>query len=276
MPSPAEIAPGVTVITAVFNGRATLGQTLDSVRAQSWPDVRHVVVDGGSTDGTLDLLAAQGDRVRWTSGRDRGLYDAMNKGVGLEADASRYLIFLNADDLFHDADTVERILRGSDGEDLVYGRLERFDERLGHRDVIGREVTERDMLYGMRCHHQATFARRSVFDTIGRFDLDYRIAADYDWMVRAFLDPRVTRRHVPVVVATMRRGGLSDARYLDSVRERRRIVNRRYPPADRLRYAMWTPFGDYARYWLQQGLDRAGLLNAARGVKRAMSGGDAR
>jgi glycosyltransferase involved in cell wall biosynthesis len=265
-------AAGVTVVTAVFNGRSTLEDTLSSVRAQTWPDVRHVAVDGGSTDGTRELLESQGDSVRWISEKDRGLYDAMNKGLALIDDPSRYVIFLNSDDVFHGHDAVERVMCASSGEDLVYGRLERFDEELDYRDVIGREVDQRDMLFGMKCHHQAVFCRRAVFDTIGRFDLGYRIAADYDWMVRAFRDPRVSRRHVPVVVSTMRRGGLSDVRYLDSVRERWRVVRAHYPRLDQLRYAAYSGFGDYGRYWLQQGMKRVGLLNAARDAKRALRG----
>ena len=271
--TPTPDARGVTVVTAVWNGRATLEHTLASVREQSWPDVEHRVVDGGSTDGTLELLRAAPGRVVWTSERDRGLYDAMNRGIESIADPRRYLIFLNADDTFHDRETVERVMSVSAGEDLIYGRLERWDDELDYRDVIGAEVKGRAMLYGMRCHHQTIFCRREAFDRIGRFDLTYRIAADYDWAVRAFQRADVSKRYVPVVVATMRRGGVSDVRYLDSVRERWRIVNRHYGRADVMRYALWTGFGDYGRYHLQQALKRVGLLNSARNLKRHMGGG---
>jgi hypothetical protein len=124
----------------------------------------------------------------------------------------------------------------------------------------------------MRCHHQTVFCRRAVFTRLGGFDLQYRIAADYDWAVRAFRDPAVSRRFVPVVVAVMRRGGVSDTRYLESVRERWRIVRRHYPASDVLRYALWSGAGDYGRFWLQQGLRRVGLLNRARDLKRAATG----
>lgn len=263
------------MITAVRNGRPTLAQTLASVGEQTWPDVEHVVVDGASTDGTVELLQSAGARVRWTSEPDGGLYEAMNRGLERVREPERYVIFLNADDTFHSADAIERVLSAAAGEDLIYGRLERFDEELDDRDVIGREVRGRAMLYGMRCHHQACFSRRSMFDRIGRFDTAYRIAADYDWMVRAFRGPAITRRFVPVVVASMRRGGLSDRRYLESVRERRRIVARHYSRPDRWRYAAYTVFGDYGRFWLQRGLARLGLLRFARGVKRMLGAGNA-
>ena len=138
--------PAVTVITAVRNGAATLGRTLASVRDQTWPDVEHVVVDGASTDGTLDLVRSAGPAVRCLSEPDRGLYDAMNKGLARVPDPERYVVFLNADDTFAGPDAVERVMRASSGEDLLYGRLERFDEPLDYRDTIGREVTSHDLV----------------------------------------------------------------------------------------------------------------------------------
>ncbi len=129
------------------------------------------------------------------------------------------------------------------------------------------------MLYGMRCHHQAMFCRRAVFDRVGGFDLRYRIAADYDWVVRVFHRPDVSKCFVPVVVATMRRGGLIDRGYLHSIGERWVIVNRNFPPLDVLRYALWTVFGDYGRYHLQQALERVGLLSHVRRLKRVWRGG---
>jgi glycosyltransferase involved in cell wall biosynthesis len=267
-PSAAVRRPAVTVITAVRNGAATLGRNLASVRDQTWSPIDHVVVDGASSDDTLDLIRGASPPVRWLSEPDRGLYDAMNKGLALVSDPESYVLFLNADDTFAGKDAVERIMRASAGEDLVYGRLERHDEPLDYRDVIGREVTSRDLVLGMNCHHQALFCRRRLFDALGRFDLRYRIAADYDWVVRAFLHPGLSRRFVPEVVAVMSRGGLSDRKYLASLRERWDIVRRHYGALDLVRYTAWTGFGDYLRYYAQQALRRAGLLNRARDAKR--------
>jgi len=264
---------GVSVITVTLNALATLERNLDSVAAQTWPDLEQVVVDGGSSDGTVALLERRaGARLRFVSGRDRGLYDAMNRGVSLVADPARYVVFLNADDTFTSADAVERVMRAAHGDDLIYARLERWDEELDDRDVIGREIGARDLLFGMAAHHQTMFARRALFDRVGGFDLDYRIAADYDWAVRVFRRTDVSRRFVREVVSVMRRGGLSDRKYLASVRERWRIVRRHYGTLDLLRYSAYTGVGDYGRYWLQQGLARVGLLRGARELKRALGG----
>ncbi|HEY2955103.1 MAG TPA: glycosyltransferase family 2 protein [Candidatus Eisenbacteria bacterium] len=262
--------PLVTVITAVWNGGATLVRTLLSVLEQTHVPVEHVVVDGGSTDGSLELIRRWSPHLRYVTGPDRGIYDAMNKGLGLVTDPESYVIFLNADDEFAGRDAVERALRAAAGEDLVYGLLERFDAELDYRDVIGCPVSPRDLVLGMKCQHQALLCRRRAFDRVGPFDLRYRIAADYDWVVRAFLDSGLSRRHVPEVVAVMRRGGVSDRRYLSSVRERWDIVRRHYPWPELLRYTAYTGFGDYLRYWTQQGLKRVGLLNRARDAKRAL------
>jgi glycosyltransferase involved in cell wall biosynthesis len=260
--------PAVAVITAVRNAEATLERTLASVARQTWKPLEHIVIDGASTDGTRAILERQGAAVRWMSEPDRSLYDAMNKGLAMVRDHDAYVLFLNADDTFHADDAIESVLRAAAGEDLIYGLLERFDEELDYRDIIGREVTSRDLVLGMRCHHQAMLTRARVFERVGGFDLRYRIAADYDWAVRAFLNGSVSKRFVPVVVSTMSRGGLSDRVYLRSVRERWLIVRRHYPLAELARYTAWTGIGDYLRYYTQQGLKRTGLLNRARDAKR--------
>lgn len=262
--------PRVTVITVVKNGARAIAGTIESVLAQTHRPLEHLIVDGGSTDGTIELLRAQGDRVRWITEPDRGLYDAMNKGIGLVHDPRRYVIFLNADDSFHGPDAIAQVFARSNGEDLLYGRLERLDETDNDRDVIGRAVTSDDLLFGMRCHHQTILCRRGVFDRIGGFRLEYRVAADYDWVVRAFRSPEITRRFVPVVVATMRRGGLSERNYLEGIRERRRIVLGSYSRADAARFLAYSVYGDYLRWGLQQILRPLGLIPLVRKLKRSV------
>ena len=263
-------APAVTVITVVRNGAATIEASVESVLAQTHRPLEHLIVDGGSTDGTLEILRRYGDRVRFISGPDRGLYDAMNKGLDLVRDPARYIIFLNADDVFHAPDAMARAFELSDREDFLYGRLERWDEELGDRDVIGRPVTSRDFLFGMRCHHQTILCRKKVFDRIGRFRIEYRVAADYDWVVRAFQSPEITRRFVPVVIATMRRGGFSERGYLAGIGERRRIVRAAYSRSDLLRFLAYSIYGDYARWGLQRILRPLGLISLARRLKRSI------
>ncbi|HEY6221447.1 MAG TPA: glycosyltransferase family 2 protein, partial [Candidatus Eisenbacteria bacterium] len=270
MSDPTSASPAVTVITVVRNGGATIEASVESVLAQSHRPLEHVVVDGGSTDGTLEILRRFGDRVRWISEPDRGLYDAMNKGLALVRDPDRYVIFLNADDSFHAPDAIARVFALSDREDFLYGRLERLDEEFGDRDVIGRPVAARDLLFGMRAHHQTILARKSVFDRIGGFRIEYRIAADYDWVVRAFQSREIARRFVPVVITTMRRGGFSERSYLAGIGERRRIVRAAYSRADQIRFLAYSVYGDYGRWGLQRLLRSLGLLSLVRRLKRSI------
>jgi glycosyltransferase len=255
----------------VRNARATLERTIRSVLAQAGPDVEYLVIDGNSSDGTQDLIRAYEGRLRWLSEPDRGLYDAMNKGWARVADPERYVMFLNADDTLAGDDALERLFAGARNEDLVYGRIECHDESLGWREVVGRELDERALLTGM-IPHQALACRRRVFDLIGGFDLRYRIAADYDWLTRAYQVPGVTRRFVPAVVAVMAGGGLSERLYTRLLRERWDIVRRRRPAAD---LAAWTAvalLSEVPRHVARRALRRARLLNHARELRRRLRG----
>jgi glycosyltransferase len=264
---PRPVRAGVSVVTVVRNGVATLERTIRSVLAQSHPDLEYVVVDGDSSDGTQELIRRYEGRLHWVSEPDQGLYDAMNKGLRLVADPERYVMFLNGDDVFAADDSLATLLAGSAGEDLLYGLLERHDEALGYRDVVGGELTRAGLRSGM-IPHQTMLCRRRLFDVIGGFDLRYRIAADYDWLVRAFQRPEVTRRFVPIVVAVMARGGLSDRLYPRLLRERWTITRRCSSLPDVARYTAVVTLIEYPRYLAQRLLRRLGLLNWARDLRR--------
>jgi glycosyltransferase involved in cell wall biosynthesis len=262
--------PRICVITVVRNGAETIEATIRSVLEQTAVPLDYWIRDGASTDGTLEILQRYASRVRVRSEPDQGLYDAMNKGVGLVEDPGTYIHFLNADDRFAAPDALERVLAGAEGADFVYGLLERRDEELRDRDVVGRPVTRRDLLYGTRIAHQAILCRRRVFDLVGGFRTEYRYAADYDWMLRVFEKPDLSARFVPVVVASMGFGGLSWERFPAMARERFGIVRKHYPFPDVLRFSIYTVFGDYLRHYVQRVLRHAGLLHAARVIKRKL------
>lgn len=260
---------GVSVVTVVRNGVATLERTIRSVMTQAHPDLDYVIVDGDSSDGTRELIRSFEQRLRWISEPDRGLYDAMNKGLRLVADPERYVMFLNADDVFAAEDSLSRLLAGCGGEDLVYGLLERHDEALDYRDVVGGEVQKAGLVFAM-IPHQTMLCRRRVFEAVGGFDLRYRIAADFDWLVRVYGRTEVTRRFVPVVLSVMARGGLSDRLYPRLVRERWDIIRRRCSGLDLARYTAFAALAEYPRHFVQRALRPLGLLNWARDMKRQL------
>nr|WP_196813269.1 glycosyltransferase family 2 protein [Azospirillum brasilense] len=202
----------VSVITICRNARDGIGRTLDSVAHQSYQNIEHIIIDGASTDGTLEIL--KGHRHKPTllvSEPDAGIYDAMNKGL---ARATGDLIhFLNAEDWLYDARSVENAVRfverHPDG-DLFYGDIE---VRLPEGGSVIHTPQEADKAAeAMVCGclpHQGTFARRKVFDRTGPFDTRWRVHADYDWFLKAIADPSVTLMHMPVTVASFGLGGTS-------------------------------------------------------------------
>jgi glycosyltransferase involved in cell wall biosynthesis len=253
----------VSVITVVFNGAAHVEQTIRAVAEQTYSPIEHIVIDGGSSDRTLDIIERSNTIGYWLSEPDSGLYDAMNKGIALVTDPESYILFANADDHLHSADAVERAMALSSGEDLVYGRMLLTDGKAS--DLAGRPVTLDDLATETLCH-PATFVRRRVFDSVGKFDTSYRIAADYDHIVRAFAFP-VTTRFVDVVVATMRMGGISEDRFMLSCRERKQVIRRRFPLLPRLRGIGQVNLYDIPRNTVRRWIDRAGLLGHWRALK---------
>ena len=263
-PEGSEGAPLISVITAVFNGAEHIEETILAVAEQTYPNVEHIVVDGGSTDGTVAILEEHSDKLGyWVSEPDKGIYDAMNKGIELVSDPGSYVLFANSDDHLYSREALERVISQSSGEDLVYGKMVLTDGDIS--GVAGRRVDFDDLAQQTLCH-PATFVRRRVFDQVGKFDTSYRIAADYDHIVRCFAAP-VTTRFVDVIVATMRMGGVSDDRFLLSCRERKNVIRKRFPLVPRLKGILQVNFYDIPRNTARHWIDRAGLLGHWRALK---------
>jgi glycosyltransferase involved in cell wall biosynthesis len=258
--------PLVSVITVVHNGVANLAQTIRAVAEQTYPHIEHIVIDGASTDGTVDIVCANESSIAfWISEPDKGIYDAMNKGIELVTDRSSYVIFANADDKLHSPAAIADAMRLGSGADLIYGRMV-----LGVGDasgVIGQEVSVDDLARQTICH-PSTFVRREVFDRLGKFDTSYRIAADYDHVVRCFSHP-ISTKFVDVIVSDMSMGGTSESRFMESCRERKKIVRRRFRGLSRLLGVSQVNLYDIPRNATRYWLDRIGLLGHWRAMKRS-------
>jgi glycosyltransferase involved in cell wall biosynthesis len=259
-----ETQPLVSIITVVFNGARHVGETIRAIEAQTYPHIEHIVIDGGSTDGTVDILRRHDGSIGyWASESDNGLYDAMNKGVALVSDPESYVLFANADDSLHSPDVIARVIAESRGEDLVYGRMLLTDDEIS--GTAGREVTFDDLARQTLCH-PATFVRRRIFDSVGKFDTAYVIAADYDHIVRCFA-AGVSTRFVDVIVSRMRMGGLSDDRFMLSCRERKNVIRRNFPLVPRLAGVWQVNLYDIPRNSVRRWLAQAGLLRHWRALK---------
>ncbi len=195
-------APMFSIIVPALNAADTLGACIDSVVGQTCTDFELVLVDGGSTDGTVDIAnssaPALGARLVIHSGPDQGIYDAMNRGVGMATGA--WLLFLGADDALFEADTLARVadfIGEHEPSDLVYG------------DVMFRTTSSRHygafdldrLLFEQNICHQAIFYRRELFAGIGPYNLRYPVWADWDFNIRCFSNPALVTRYMDIVVA---------------------------------------------------------------------------
>ncbi len=212
----------ISIITATYNSAATLGDTIRSVLSQSYTDWEHLIIDGGSTDGTVALAESYrdryGDRLRIVTGHDSGIYDAMNKGIALAE--GNIIGLLNSDDFFSSPDILAAIAEaigldaGQSEVEAVYGDVvyvSRDDTSKIVRRYSSRGFRRWKMRIGLMPAHPSFYCRRSVYDRCGLFDLDMRIAADFEHLLRVVYVNRVNCRYLPLNFVTMRSGGASSS-----------------------------------------------------------------
>lgn len=218
--------PLFSIITVTYNAAATLHPTLRSVAAQTFRDFEHLIIDGASTDGTQQLAADAGiAETKVYSEPDHGLYDAMNKGLARAK--GRYVLFLNAGDSFHSADTLQAYADAIANNDLpgvVYGQTDIVDSerrRIGERHLRApKELTAKSFANGMVVCHQAFAARRDLTEP---FDLQYRFSADYDWCIKC-LKRSPLNVYVDQVAIDYLNEGVTTANHRKSLIERFRIM----------------------------------------------------
>lgn len=207
----------ISLITATYNSGKTVEDTLRSVLAQTYKEIDYWVVDGGSKDDTMDIVRKYeplfGGRLHWISEPDRGIYDAMNKGISHST--GDVVGILNSDDHFTSNDVLERVaaeMLADNTLDAVYGDIHFIKD--GAPDRIVRYYSSKPfrpfwLRFGFMPAHPSFYARREVFEKHGLYSLDYKIAADYDMMVRLFLKHRIKAKYMPMDFVTMLMGGLS-------------------------------------------------------------------
>ncbi|MDP2230726.1 glycosyltransferase family 2 protein [Methylotenera sp.] len=206
-------SPLVSIIVAVFNGAKTLQQCIDSVAQQTYINIELIIIDGGSTDGTVDLLKANQENISyWVSEPDKGIYNAWNKG--LTQVKGEWICFLGADDFLWDAQVIELISQQLEkipsSIRVAYGKIMLLDNDAEPLHLVGDswgKVQER--FKQMMCiPHQGVMHRLSLFDCHGKFDESFRIAGDYELLMRE-LKTADAAFLLNVVVAGMRQGGIS-------------------------------------------------------------------
>ena len=234
-----------SIITCTYNAESVPQRTLDSVLEQTYSHVEHIIVDGASTDATLDMVEAYKQKsdaedwcheVRVKSEPDRGLYDAMNKGI--QRATGQYVLFLNAGDTFPSADTLELVAESvGEGEEppaVLYGDTDVVDDEgrfLRHRRLSPpRRLTWRSFMKGMLVCHQAFYARTDLAKATP-YDLHYRFSADVDWCIRIMRLARRRRlpmRNVGAVVVNFLDGGMTTTNHRASLKERFHVMAHHY------------------------------------------------
>ena len=219
--------PRLSVITVVFNNADCIERTMRSVLDQSYPNIEYVLIDGQSTDGTLDKIKPYIPRIsKFISEPDEGIYDAMNKGLALAT--GEYVLFMNSGDEIWARDTVENIFNTAKDADIYYGETEMFSAdwiSLGRRRHQAPDTFDwKGFKMGMSICHQAIYIRRSITQS---YDRQYQLSADIDWIIKAAKQARKIV-NVQAYVAKYMVGGISKKRHRQSLKERFLIFVKHY------------------------------------------------
>ena len=203
----------VSIITVTLNSATTLATTMDSVCRQDHADIEHILVDGQSSDGTVELIRSYPHVARFISEPDRGLYDAINKGIRLAT--GDVVGILNSDDFFPSPDVVSRIVAALNAQpiDAVFGDVAFVrpnDLAKIVRTYSSRKFHPRQFVRGYMPAHPTFYVRRRCYEQFGLYQTDYRIAADFELLVRFLHRHRVSYAYIPATMVYMRTGGVSN------------------------------------------------------------------
>lgn len=214
----------ISVLTTTFNSARTIASTIESFLAQTHPDKEMILLDGLSRDDTLAIVESyRAPEIKIHSERDAGLYDALNKGIGLYSGDAMGV--LNSDDTYHDPTVLARVAEALTTADMVHGDLDFVTDHQAkavRRRWRAEDRPRSGFRLGWMPAHPTCYARRSLVDRVGLFDLSYRIGADYDWLLRAIDIQHAELARIDHVMIDMMTGGLSTsgwASYLHHGRE---------------------------------------------------------
>lgn len=204
----------ISIITVVWNNKDTIKDAIESVLNQTYQDIEYIVVDGASSDGTVEIVKSYGDKIsKFISERDKGIYDGLNKGISLAS--GDIIAFLHSDDLYENNIIVEDIVKeffkdsSLDGVygDLIYTYKNDISKIL--RYWKSKDFDKSLLSKGWMPAHPTLFLKKEIYEKFGKFDLDFKIAADYDFMLRV-LKNNIKVKYLPKVLYKMRVGGESN------------------------------------------------------------------
>ncbi|MFT4663977.1 MAG: hypothetical protein ACI8YQ_000763 [Polaribacter sp.] len=223
--------PTISIITVVYNSASLLEMTMMSVFEQDYPNIEYVIVDGASTDGSLALIQKKDEQIdRWISEPDKGLYDAMNKGIDLAT--GDFIWFMNAGDTIPTKDTVRKMVACCEEDtDVLYGEVMLVNE---HREALGtrsecttqqlpKQLTWKSLRYGMVVCHQGFLPRRTI---VPKYMMN-NLSADINWVIECLKKSRRTSQ-TNIILAHYLTGGISKNRHQQSLKDRYQILQKQY------------------------------------------------
>ncbi|HZJ80133.1 MAG TPA: glycosyltransferase family 2 protein [Dysgonamonadaceae bacterium] len=230
-----------TVITVTYNAEDTLLRTLKSVQEQTYKNIEHIIVDGNSTDGTVELIKKhEKKKTRWISEKDKGIYDAMNKATAMAHGG--YICYLNAGDTFYEKKTVEKlisVIQQYKHPDILYGETVIVDNKgkvLHNRRLKAPERLHwKSFKQGMLVCHQAFIIKRSIFEP---YDLTYRYSSDVDWCIRLMRESKSIVNTHQVLIKYLNEG-VTTANRNTSLKERFSIMTKHYGKLSTILYHGW-------------------------------------
>lgn len=202
--------PLISIITVNYHNLSGLHKTVDSVFSQSFKDYEYLIIDGGSTDGSKEFIETKSNYINyWISEKDNGVYDAMNKGI-LHANG-KYLLFLNSGDSFFNSDTLSKLFSYQFDEDILYGDVvwEKFDASGAQMYQHFPKKISFDYFTKNSLPHQSSLIKKKLFETVGLYDENCRIAADWAFFILAIYKYNCSYLHIDIPVSICGRDGIS-------------------------------------------------------------------
>lgn len=217
----------ISIVTACYNSAATITDTLKSVAAQDYPDIEHICVDGLSSDNTLDIIRSFPHVAKCVSEKDHGLYNAINKGIQMAT--GDVVGVLHSDDFFPAGDIVSTVAQAFDRHDVdaIYGDIA-FVHPANLKKIIrlysSARFTPKKFAYGYMPAHPSFYLKKSCFDQYGLYQEDYKIAADYELLMRMIYTHKITYQYIDKIFVYMRTGGVSNQTFKSRYVLNREIV----------------------------------------------------
>lgn len=226
--------PTLSVITVNYNNEIGLERTITSVISQKFTDFELIIIDGGSTDKSVDIIKKHSNKISyWISEKDKGVYNAQNKGIKLAK--GEYCLFLNSGDYLIDIEVLNKVFSNNHSADILYGEL-----IFNFKYKVLRKLPEKitlSYLFNDNMWHPASFIRKSLFDRIGPYNENYEIAADYDFFFNAIIMNKVSTVYIPFPITVYDTTGISSNKQnFEKINQERKSIHQTYLSKDEIVY----------------------------------------